>query len=217
MEKGYDPSKGQTGTYRSNWDAAGLAWQPTPTIHNLQELWEDSIRQFSQNRYLGTIELQEDESMFCKGIELTPVVHYRTYAEINTRARALGSALRRLELVFATDPAAHVSPLCLYSRNREEWMVVDLACVVYGLTTIPFYDTLSLDSIPFILNQTSVPIIFCGQAEAARLAQIKDLGKLRDVVFFDLVEETAQKLTQRGLRVHYFENLIEEGRKSFVE
>jgi long-chain acyl-CoA synthetase len=30
----------------------------------------------------------------------------------------------------------------IYSRNRMEWMLVDLACCMYGFVTVPLYDTL---------------------------------------------------------------------------
>lgn len=30
----------------------------------------------------------------------------------------------------------------IFSKNRQEWSVLDTAACLYGLTTIPIYDTL---------------------------------------------------------------------------
>ena len=30
----------------------------------------------------------------------------------------------------------------IFSKNRPEWTLVDIACMIYGLTSVPLYDTL---------------------------------------------------------------------------
>ena len=30
----------------------------------------------------------------------------------------------------------------IFSKNRKEWGITDIACVLYGITSIPLYDTL---------------------------------------------------------------------------
>jgi long-subunit acyl-CoA synthetase (AMP-forming) len=32
----------------------------------------------------------------------------------------------------------------IFSKNRYEWIVADLACVLYGMTIVPLYDTLGI-------------------------------------------------------------------------
>ncbi len=39
----------------------------------------------------------------------------------------------------------------IYSKNRPEWNETDMGCVLYGLTTIPLYDTLGPESISHVL------------------------------------------------------------------
>lgn len=48
----------------------------------------------------------------------------------------------------------------IFSKNREEWIQLDIANILYGYTMIPFYDTLGADSIPFILEQTKLETMF---------------------------------------------------------
>jgi len=44
--------------------------------------------------------------------------------------------------------------LGIFAKNREEWAVVDLACMRSAITIVPFYDSLGPNSVEFIINQT---------------------------------------------------------------
>jgi long-subunit acyl-CoA synthetase (AMP-forming) len=55
-----------------------------------------------------------------------------TYAEVDNKASKLGSWLveNNHKLVY------------IHSKNRVEWILVDIACWKYGLINVPLYDTL---------------------------------------------------------------------------
>jgi long-subunit acyl-CoA synthetase (AMP-forming) len=53
-------------------------------------------------------------------------------------------------------------------------MIVDLACILSGLTTVTLYDTLGADSTAFIINQTSLKTLF---AETKQIKELSDLKK----------------------------------------
>ena len=40
----------------------------------------------------------------------------------------------------------------VFSKNREEWMLLEYANILFGNTMVPLYDTLGPDSIPYVLN-----------------------------------------------------------------
>ena len=42
--------------------------------------------------------------------------------------------------------------LGLYSKNREEWVTTDIACMLNGVTSVPLYDTLGKESMEYILD-----------------------------------------------------------------
>jgi long-chain acyl-CoA synthetase len=44
----------------------------------------------------------------------------------------------------------------IYSKNREEWALCDLANALYGYTMIPLYDTLGPDSISYVLLNSGI-------------------------------------------------------------
>lgn len=44
--------------------------------------------------------------------------------------------------------------LGIFSKNREEWAVVDLSCIRNSTTIVPFFDSLGPDALQFVINQT---------------------------------------------------------------
>ena len=42
----------------------------------------------------------------------------------------------------------------IYSKNRLEWLITDFACTLFGLTSVPLYDTLGLENLTYCLKQT---------------------------------------------------------------
>jgi len=42
--------------------------------------------------------------------------------------------------------------LGLYSKNREEWVTTDIACMLNAVTSVPLYDTLGKESMEYILD-----------------------------------------------------------------
>lgn len=44
----------------------------------------------------------------------------------------------------------------IYSKNRTEWFLIDIALWMNSVTNIPFYDTLGEGSFEFIFNQTNI-------------------------------------------------------------
>ena len=44
----------------------------------------------------------------------------------------------------------------IYAKNREEWAVIDLACIKDSITIVPFFDSLGPEALAFVVNQTEV-------------------------------------------------------------
>lgn len=81
----------------------------------------------------------------------------------------------------------------IYSYNRPEWVVADLALIKLGAVVVPVYHTLPEDSIRYILRDAEVTHLFVENAELLATATkvLADLPLLRDVVlFFAQAKET---------------------------
>lgn len=62
----------------------------------------------------------------------------------------------------------------IYSKNREEWIITELASISQSGTTVAFYDTLGPDSVEFVINQTQLTTIFCAGQYVKSLLQLKN-------------------------------------------
>jgi len=47
-----------------------------------------------------------------------------------------------------------VKMVAIYGKNCEEWLMTDMACCFYGLTSVAIYDTLGEEAMRYILQQT---------------------------------------------------------------
>lgn len=88
----------------------------------------------------------------------------------------------------------------IYSKNRYEWFITDWACVLFGITTVPLYDTLGVENLSYCLHQTEMTSLFVSSSSLKTLLELKDMGKLRTIISYDpLDEDTMNKVKSRGL------------------
>lgn len=71
---------------------------------------------------------------------------------------SIGAAVQDLNLAPAIEevPGLKLRFVAIFSKNRPEWTMVDLASILYGFVVIPIYDTLGPENIPYVLNHTQV-------------------------------------------------------------
>jgi long-chain acyl-CoA synthetase len=65
-------------------------------------------------------------------------------------AEKVGSFLLNNKMEF-NETEHNMKFIGIFSKNRYEWVVADLACVLYGLTIVPLYDTLGIDNLTYCL------------------------------------------------------------------
>jgi len=83
-------------------------------------------------------------------------------------------------------------PRCItiYSQNRPEWVIADLAAHAYSLTVVALYDTLGQDASEFILNQTQSPVVVASIDHVPHLIQMKHkLPHLKVIISMDDLNE----------------------------
>lgn len=78
----------------------------------------------------------------------------------------------------------------IISKNRPEWIVVDLAVQQIGAVLAPVYPTISVHELEFILNDAQVKVIFVNDEELFhKVLSIKEkVPSLREIYTFDHVE-----------------------------
>ena len=88
-----------------------------------------------------------------------------TWGEVGDMARRLATGLKSLNL----REGAHIG---IYSKNCREWIISDLAIVMAGYVSVPFFPSLNGKELAYIMDYGDVDALFIGKIET--WDQIKD-------------------------------------------
>ncbi|XP_071263036.1 long-chain-fatty-acid--CoA ligase 1a isoform X4 [Salvelinus alpinus] len=116
-----------------------------------------------------------------------------SYREVADKAECIGSAL--LHRGHSQTGDKHIG---IFSQNRPEWTISELACYTYSLVCVPLYDTLGLEAIEYIIDQAAVSTVICDLAEKARLILDCVSGKEHTLKTIMLMEAFDEELVARG-------------------
>ena len=77
--------------------------------------------------------------------------------------------------------------IALVSKNRPEWLILDLACQQIGVTLCPVYPTTNVNELEFIFNDAAVKLVFISGADIlSKVSSIKDrVPSLQNIYSFD--------------------------------
>ena len=81
-----------------------------------------------------------------------------TWGEVGDMARRLATGLRSLGL----RDGAHIG---IYSKNCREWIISDLAIVMAGYVSVPFFPSLNGKELSYIMEYGDVDALFLGKIE----------------------------------------------------
>ena len=62
----------------------------------------------------------------------------------------------------------------IFSKNREEWAIIDIACMKACVTIVPFYESLGLNAVNFVINQTELTTICIEKKNFDSLIKMKN-------------------------------------------
>uniref|UniRef100_A0A8C7U0R5 Arachidonate--CoA ligase n=1 Tax=Oncorhynchus mykiss TaxID=8022 RepID=A0A8C7U0R5_ONCMY len=116
-----------------------------------------------------------------------------SYREVADKAECIGSAL--LHRGHSQTGDKHIG---IFSQNRPEWTISELACYTYSLVCVPLYDTLGLEAIEYIIDQAAISTVICDLAEKARLILDCVSGKEHTLKTIVLMEAFDEELMARG-------------------
>ena len=87
---------------------------------------------------------------------------WETYGDARIWAENVAKAVldNKMESVVE-DQHLTLKIIGIFAKNSANWMIIDLACILGGLTSVTLYDTLGSDSTGFIINQCELKTIFC--------------------------------------------------------
>jgi long-chain acyl-CoA synthetase len=120
-------------------------------------------------------------------------------AEVKATTDKLSAGLLKLGLSGNDMQIANQDKVALISRNRPEWLMLDMACQQIGVALCPIYPTTNINELEFIFNDASVKYVFVsGQDILDKVNLIRDrVPTLQNVYSFDALPEVEywKKLT----------------------
>ncbi|KAH9180313.1 acetyl-CoA synthetase-like protein [Lactarius sanguifluus] len=145
--------------------------------------------------------------------------HYvwQTYAQVDDRRRNLGSAIHTL-FENGTVGGGELPTVGLWSPNRPEWVVVELALNAYGKVGVSLYDTLGDEAVGTI-DHAHITMIFTTSYHLARLLKAAPRHPhLKLIVVIDELEPEARRLAEvwsqtQGIKVDELSELENFGKK----
>lgn len=204
-------SEDYTAVYRNKGLGGRLIANIHPSLDTFNKLFNNSAKLFARRPCFGYRKYD-----YATGTSEKQFSSF-TYAEVNQRRMDLGSGVLH---VLRTNPykdrgsASHAKIdnhlrdwrrygkntgtqedncsfiVSIFSPNRLEWVLSDLACSAYSLANTALYDTLGPDATKFILDSTRSPIIICSKDKVKLLLDLKRgfpdmLGDLICIVSMD--------------------------------
>ena len=181
-----------------------------PGLDTLYKIFMNSVKKYPNANILGTREVRKDGTF--------GEYRYKTYGEINLIVEQYANGLKELNLTpeIETRTGQKFKFMGIFSRNKEEWLITDIASHMNSVSVVPFYDTLGDSTIEFILQETNLITI---SMESTNLKKINDLAQnnqhhnLKNVILFDTEKtEEINKSKNLGLNVFTYSEILEKGR-----
>jgi len=141
--------------------------------------------------------------------------NWKSYKDIKELSTKFGSGLTNLGLCpDVSDEMGTHKFLGIYSKNREEWMIGDIACCFYNIVVVPFYDTLGATAMQYMLEQTQLCTLLMSSDNLGKIVQHKReglTGNLENLILMDPVsDQQKQEAEQVGFRVYEFQEVISQ-------
>lgn len=169
-----------------------------PELDNYYTIFEIIAQMWPNKPLFGTRKYHRETG------EYDPFYTFETVSEVRERKNRLGAGIIAAVTGHA-DYRRYVEPnepnfelynnnkpykfiVLMFSGNRAEWMLTDLACQLYNLVNTALYETLGPDLTAYILDTTKLPIVLCVREKILQLCQLKRQKELTSLVVIVLMD-----------------------------
>ncbi|KAJ9065178.1 medium-chain fatty acid-CoA ligase faa2 [Entomophthora muscae] len=123
---------------------------------------------------------------------------WSSYDAIRTRALNFGNGIEQLRIThLGVDNNQY--PIGIYSINRPEWCIVDIANCFRSSYTVALYDTYGRDSLCYVIEHAELQIVVTSSLRIPTLLEEKcKLPNLKIIISMDYLEPNSE-LTQRAI------------------
>lgn len=232
-------------TYRNSYRPLHLVSCILKDLDTYHKLFKNAVKLYSSSPCLGYREFDYESKT--SGKEFISL----NYDQVNTRSRNLGAGLMHTLLTSSfknpqlsshkkiinhkRDWKSYGAPnktnweeqcsfiVSIFSSNRMEWILTDLACSSLSLTNTALYDTLGLNVTKHILDATESPVVFCSSDKIELLLDFKrehpeQMQNLIVIISFDPITTTQiEKSKKLGIDLYDLGTIESIGERFPVE
>jgi long-chain acyl-CoA synthetase len=117
-----------------------------PIFKGCKTLWEGftyALNKFPSEKFLGTRNKDKDGLPY----------EWKTFHEVGVLASQFARGMHHMKLVASVkEDNIEFEFMGIFSKNREEWAIVDIACLSSSVTIVPFFDSLGPHALSFVIN-----------------------------------------------------------------
>lgn len=162
-----------------------------PDIRSVHDLFENTARKRPNKRCLGTRNWNTTSKSWEEKFD------WITYAEVAERRKHLGAGLVDIHqrIGYAKDKYG----VGLWSQNRAEWQITDLALASQSLYTVSLYETLGPDATEYIVNHAELTCVVCSLPHIPLLLKLAPrLPTLKLIVSLDPLDNGEPEAHTKG-------------------
>ncbi|OMJ69666.1 hypothetical protein SteCoe_32541 [Stentor coeruleus] len=143
----------------------------------LYESFMHSANKWPNNNCLGTFIKTENQCEY----------KWKCYSSVLKKVLKIGYGLDCLKLT--TSDNTGYSYLGIYSNNRAEWILMDLACMSQSIVSIPLYDIHQSESLIKIIDETEMRGLACSYKLLKNIYDIKSQGRAKSLTIIIVFEK----------------------------
>ncbi|KAJ7043194.1 hypothetical protein C8F04DRAFT_1251350 [Mycena alexandri] len=187
------------------------------SIQTLPDIFTSGLSKGKDSPFLGHRPIVSKQPL-----KFANYYEWQTYGEVDIRRRNIGSAVDHL---FKTGVigGGELETVGLWSINRPEWQIIDIALLSHKKIGVSLYDTLGKDSVEYIINHANLTIIFATVEHIPSLLKLApQTPNLKLIVSIDVLSpELSKVFTEWGqtqnILVKDFNEMEALGRANLIE
>lgn len=219
------PMPGETAVYRNAKHHQALVTQPKSGARTVQDIFLNNFKDKGSKEFLGyrkIVSHKIDEKTKRPAATWEGKYTYLTFAEVEQKAKAVGSAMQILGMVpvKAQYRDYRLQFIGIQGKNSVEWVITDIANICYGYTSMPLYDTLGDEAVDHMLVETELTTLFLTsdliKKHSKRMKSASQAHPcfLQQLVIMDEWALTPEDLAElEGIKWYRFSQLLEIGSK----
>ena len=162
---------------------------------------------YSKRKLFGMMELKNGKY---------DVYKWETYSEVRERVENLGKGLKDI-LENKLNIKAKECPIGIFSINRPEWCIIELATCSVSAIVVGFYDSYTQETVGYVVNEAELPIVGASVIRARDMLEYStEMASLKIIVIMDRIndeeyKELKSKADKKGLELLTIKEVEERG------